>query len=209
MRLHRPQSDRVSSPITQSLYLGTAPSAGKDRRRGGHHDGGVTEECRKISNVDTDPMTPFHLPLEPTPSLSATQSKLSEPATVARAPGKHFLQICAGHSAPLSVAAVKAELAVLVPLDADSRLGEEAHDLTGPDVVDKVLRLARSGSVGFAAGETHAATRTQRLQKIFCSTETSLPFSLPSGPLAATSCGFAHHSAQQFIGILCKISCPT
>ena len=68
-------------------------------------------------------MIPLDLPLEPTPSLSATQSKLSEPITVPRAPRKYFLEICAGHSAPLSVAATKEELTVLVPLDADPRLG--------------------------------------------------------------------------------------
>ena len=46
---------------------------------------------------------------------------------------------------------IKAGLAVLVPLDADHLLGGKAHDLTDPNVVDHVLRLAWSGTIGFAA----------------------------------------------------------
>ena len=44
----------------------------------------------------------------------------------------------AGPSAPLSVAAIKAGPAVLVPLDADTLLGARTHDLTDPDVVDRM-----------------------------------------------------------------------
>ena len=132
-------------------------------------------------------------------------------------PSFFFCEICASHTAPLSVAATKAELVVLVPLDADPRLGEEAHDLTDQMLLTKYYvwhGQVRSASL---QKHPHAATRTQRLQKIsirggrgtLCSTETSSPFSLPSGPRAATSCGFAHRSAQQFSGILSKISCPT
>ena len=40
----------------------------------------------------------------------------------------------------------------MVLLDADLLLGGEAHDLTNSDVVDHVLRLAWSGSIGFAVG---------------------------------------------------------
>ena len=62
-------------------------------------------------------------------------------------------EICAGRSAPLSVGAIKFGLAVLIPLDSDPLLGGEIHDLTDSNVVDYVLRLAWSGSIGFAAGE--------------------------------------------------------
>ena len=41
-------------------------------------------------------------------------------------------------SAPLSVAAIKAGPAVLVPLDADTLLGARTHDVTDPDVVDRM-----------------------------------------------------------------------
>ena len=47
---------------------------------------------------------------------------------------------------------MKNVLAVLVPLDADLVLGGKAHDVTDPNVVDHVVRLAWSGRIGFAAG---------------------------------------------------------
>ena len=37
-------------------------------------------------------------------------------------------------------------------MDADPFMGGEAHDLTDPNVVDHVLQLACSGSIGFAGG---------------------------------------------------------
>ena len=92
------------------------------------------------------------LPSGPTSPLSVTQSKLSASITDERAPAKYFVDIRAGRSAPLSVAAIKAGLAVLLPLESDPLLGGETHDLTDPNVVDYVLRLAWSGSIGFAAG---------------------------------------------------------
>ena len=52
----------------------------------------------------------------------------------------------------MSVAAIKAGLAALVPLDSDPLLSGQSHYLTDPNVVDYVLRLAWSGSIGFAAG---------------------------------------------------------
>ena len=132
---------------------------------------------------------------------------------MARAPAEYFLDICAGRGAPLSVAAIKAGLAVLVPFDAEAPL-REAHDLTDPNVDDIWHGQVRLVSL---QEYSHAATRAQRFwgisicggRKIFCSTKTSLPFSLPSGPWAVTSCGCTHRSAQHFIGTLCKISCPT
>ena len=91
------------------------------------------------------------LPSRPTTPLSVTESKPSAVITDARAPARYFLDICAGRSAPLSVAAIKAGLAVLVPLDADPLLGGETHDLTDPNVADYALQFTLSGSIGFAA----------------------------------------------------------
>ena len=51
----------------------------------------------------------------------------------------------------------------LVPLDADPFLGDEAHDLTDLDVVDLVLRLTWSGSIGSVGEHLHAAISTQKL----------------------------------------------
>ena len=158
-------------------------------------------------------MFPSCLPLVLAPSLSVTRSKPTEPISLARAPAKYFLEICAGYTTSLSAASIKADLAVLVPLDADSRLEEKAHDLTEPDVVDRVLRLTY-GHVRSASPQEHlhAPTRTQMLPKIstraskaiLCSTETLLQFSLPFGPRAAPSCGIVHRSTRQFSGDFVK-----
>ena len=96
-------------------------------------------------------MISLDLPSRPTTPLSVTESKPSAVITDARAPARYFLDICAGRSAPLSVAAIEAGLAVLVPLDTDPLLGGETHDLTDPNVADYVLQLTWSGSIGFAA----------------------------------------------------------
>ena len=91
-------------------------------------------------------MISLDMPPRPTTPLSVTESRPSAVVTDARAPARYFLDICAGRSAPLSVAAIKAGLAVLVPLNADPLLG-----LTDPNVADYVLQLTWSGSIGFAA----------------------------------------------------------
>ena len=76
---------------------------------------------------------------------------ISETNTVIQSAAKYFLDIGAGRNAPLPVADIESGLSVLVPLDAESLSGGEAHDLTNPDVVDHVLRLAWSGKIGLAA----------------------------------------------------------
>ena len=91
------------------------------------------------------------MPSRPTTPLSVTESKPSALIIDARAPARYFLDICAGRSAPLSVAAIRAGLAVLELLDADPLLGGETHDLTDPNVADYVLQLTLSGYIGFAA----------------------------------------------------------
>ena len=161
MRHHRPQSDHVSSPLAPSLCLGTAPGARNGNRRRGslpkpHYVSAITEGCKQHSRPAkaqrTGPTIALDLPSAPTSPLSVTQSKLSASITDARAPAKHFLDVCAGRSAPVSVGAIKFGFAVLGHLDSDPLLGGETHDLTDPNVVDYVLQLAWSGSIGFAAG---------------------------------------------------------
>ena len=112
-----------------------------------HYVSATTEECKA---QQTNQMISLDMPSGPTTPLSVTESKPSAVITNARSAAR-YLDICAGRSALLSVAASKAGLAVLVPLDADSLLGGETHDLADPNVADYVLQLTWSGSIGFAA----------------------------------------------------------
>ena len=66
-----------------------------------HHDSDISEDSRQISDPDTEPVVPLGLPLKRTPSSPVTHPKPTEPTSVARAPAKYFLEICAGHIAPL------------------------------------------------------------------------------------------------------------
>ena len=135
-----------------------------------HYVSAVTEESKQQScparDQRTNPMISLDMPSRPTTPLSVTESKPSAVITDARAPARYFFDICAGRSAPLSVAAIKAGLAVLVPVDADLLLGGETHDLTDPNIADYVLQFTWSGSLGFAAdaprrSDPDAATHTQ------------------------------------------------
>ena len=117
----------------------------------------TTEECtheqsRPLKFQRMTPTVPLKEPSDVTLLLPLIESGPSASITGPRSLARYFLDICAGRDAPLSVAAIKAGLAVLVPLDAYLLLGGEAHDLTNSDVVDHILRLAWSGSVGFAVG---------------------------------------------------------
>ena len=85
----------------------------------------TTEECkheqsRPFKVQRTSPTVPLSAPFSSTSPLPETESRPSASITGPRAPAIFFLDICAGRSAPLSVAAIKAGLAVLVLVDADT-----------------------------------------------------------------------------------------
>ena len=85
----------------------------------------TTEECkheqsRPFKVQRTSPTDPLSAPSSSTSPLPETQSDPSASITGPRAPVGHFFDICASCSAPLSVAAIKAGLAVVVPMDADT-----------------------------------------------------------------------------------------
>ena len=128
-----------------------------------HYVSATTEECKA---QQTNQMI----------SLSVTESKPSAVITNARSTARYFLDFCAGRSALLSVAASKAGLAVLVPMDADSLLGGETHDFADPNVADYVLQLTWSGSIGFAAGapvQESTMSTSWRRQSLICSQQDS------------------------------------
>ena len=117
-RLHRPQSDQVPSPFAPSHWLGRAPGTRNgDRRRRSHcpcriTSIGITEECQQLSRPATTQRTDPTISLDrksgPTSPQSRAETKPSAAITCARAPSRYFLDICAGRSALLSVAAIKA-----------------------------------------------------------------------------------------------------
>ena len=130
-----------------------------------HYISAITEECKQQSlpakAQRTNPMISLDMPSGPTRPLSVTESKLSAVITNARALARYCLDFCACFSAHLSVAAIIVGLAVLVPLDADSMVRGETHDLTDPNVADYVPQLTWSGSIGLHCG----STPTQRLAR--------------------------------------------
>ena len=166
-----------------------------------HYVSAITNECKQQSRPAktqrTDPTISLDPPSGPTSPLSVTESKPSGSITDAHAPARYFLDICADRNAPLSVAVIKAALAVLVLRDADHLPGGETHDLTDPNVVDYVFRWHCQARLASLRQHFRAATRTQKFwqtwirgSKTTCwSTRTSLPFPLPSTPLAAMFCG--------------------
>ena len=140
-----PHRSRRVSALGQLPAPETATSVGGPLPKP-HYVSAITEGCKQHSRPAkaqrTDPTISLDLPSGPTSPFSVTQSKLSASVSDARAPAKYFFDICAGRSAPLSVAAIKAGLAVLVPQDSDPLQGGETHDLTDPNDIDYVLRLA-------------------------------------------------------------------
>ena len=90
-----PQTTQRSRVLTDHAKSPPGDSSQRRKRRPtseGRCPSHITEECKQRSSPTTDPTIPLDLPLGPTPPLSAT---------VARAPAKYFLDICAGRSAPL------------------------------------------------------------------------------------------------------------
>ena len=168
MQLHRPQSDQVPSPFRARPLARDSSRHPKRRPASGwrplpvpHHISGITEECQKLSRPAKTQRT------DPTISLD----RKSGPTTTAKSRNKALsskhqctstFQVLLGYLCrPQCTFASRGHqswLPVLVLLDADSLLGGEALDLTDPNVVDHLLQLAWSGSIGFAVG----ALPTQR-----------------------------------------------
>ena len=65
---------------------------------------------------------------------------------------RFFLDLCAGKEAPLSEALRARGCAVLTPFDMHIEQGGAAHNLLLPEVVDFVLRAAKTRMIGWAAG---------------------------------------------------------
>ena len=168
VRLHRPQSDQVPSPFAPSHWLGRAPGTRNgDRRRGGHcpcriTSIGITEECQQPSRPATTQRTDPTISLDRKSGPTSPQSRAENKALSSNHQCTSTFQVLLGYLCRPQCTLVsrghQSWLAVLVLLDADSLLDGEALDLTDPNVVDHVLQLAWSGSIGFAAG----ALTTQR-----------------------------------------------
>ena len=185
----------MPSPFAPSLCLGTSPSAGN-----GDQGRGSIALFRITSVPSQKDVNSSHVPLKHSGRL--------------RQPYFYFRSICAGRSVPLSVAAIKAGLAGLVPNHTPCYV-EKHMTLQLQSLL--IIYSVCSGSIGFAAGtpprsDSHAEILANmepwRQENLFVHQNVTaiLTAVLATG---GNLLWINHRTALRSLGFLCKISCPT